>query len=348
VTRRRWLVAGLVWAAWTALAVFFAITTSLTYISQDRPPLWGLVLAFALAQWWIWAALTPAVVWVARRAPLTRPRLVQSVVVHLMAGLVAAAIKVNVEGAAREWVFGVRPYMLINNLALQVLIYWALVGAVHALDHFGRSQARAAAAEARLAEAQLQLLRAQLRPHFLFNALNTISELVHEDPSAADRMIGRLSDLLRATLRAGDRHLVPLSEEIALLDHYVAIQQGRFGARLTVEWDVPTACLGFSIPHLLLQPVVENAILHGLSPRASGGAVRIAVGVHEGHLVLSVSDNGVGLADEWKEGIGLAHTRARLRSLFGPRATVVIARRSGPGTTVTMTMPVDGRGAVAP
>ena len=267
---------ALVWAAWTALAVFFAITTSLTYISQGRPPLWGPVLAQTLAQWWIWAAVTPFVVWLVARWPIVRPHRATRVAAYLVIGVVVALGKVSADGAVRQWLFGVRPYLLISNLALQMSIYWALVATAHVLQHYIAARARAARAETRLGLAQLQLLRAQLQPHFLFNALGSIAELVHEDPDRADRMIGRLSDLLRATLDVSGRDEVTLAEELTLLRSYVAIQQTRFGDRLDVVIDVPDDALAARVPFLLLQPLVENAIRHGVGARAAGGRVRIS------------------------------------------------------------------------
>jgi sensor histidine kinase YesM len=333
-------IALLVWSAWTALATFFAVTSSLTYVSQGRPPIWGLALAYSLAQWWIWAALTPVVVWLSRRLPLGRRRLALHLSLHLVAGLAAAFIKVTLEGWVRQWLFGARPYVLISNLALQVLIYWALVGVVHALDHYGRSRERAAETEARLGAAQLQLLRAQLRPHFLFNALNAISELLHEDPAAADRMIDRLSALLRATLQAGDRQLVPLHEEIRLAEHYLAIQQIRFADRLRVELDVPAGCRDLTVPHLVLQPLLENAIQHGLSHRAAGGTVRVAAAMQTQHLVVTVSDDGAGMMPPGNgAGIGIANTRARLQSLYGNAASLALDAPPHGGTRVTLVVP---------
>jgi len=342
--RRRLTTALFVWAAWTALATFFGITTSLTYVSQGRPPVWGLALAFALAQWWIWAALTPIVVWLARRFRLARGRPGIYLPLHFALGLGVAFAKVTIEGWVRLWLFGARPYLLINNLALQVLIYGALVALVHALDHYGRSREQASATEARLREAQLDLLRAQLQPHFLFNALNAISELVHEDPDRADRMIGRLSELLRATLETGTRSLVPLEDELRLVDHYLAIQRVRFGDRLTVTIDVPADCRRVEVPHFFLQPLVENALVHGLAPRAEGGWVRLSAERRGRQLVLRIEDDGVGLgAVQDAGGIGLANSRARLSSIFGDTASLVLAGRPGGGAIVTATMPIDER-----
>ena len=327
-------------AAWTALGVFFGVTTSLTYISQGREPLWRQALLVSLAQWWIWAALTPLVVLAARRWPIEQHRLVVRLPVHLTIALAAAVAKVTMEGWVRTWLFGVRPYILFNNLALQVLIYFALVALVQALDRFGRQRARALEAEARFGEARLQLLRAQLQPHFLFNALNGIAELIHEDPGRADEMIGRLSVLLRASLATGDRQEVALDDELHLVCCYCDIQQARFGARLEVAIDASAEARLASVPQLLVQPLVENAIQHGISGRPGGGRVRVLARAADRFLVIAVEDDGVGWPSPAPpEGVGLTNTRARLASLYGTNGRLRIQPRPEGGTVVTITLP---------
>jgi two-component system, LytTR family, sensor kinase len=336
--RGRPAAALLIFSAWTALAVFFALTSSLTYISQGRPPIWRLSLAYSLGQWWLWALLTPIVFWLAARWPIARGRRAASVCVHLVMSVIVAFVKVRAEGWVRQWLFGVSPYLLINNLALQVLIYWALLGVAHAIDHYGRSRVKAAEMQSRLERAQLELLRTQLQPHFLFNALNVIAELVHEDPDRADRMIGRLSDLLRSTLDVGDRPLVTLDEEIGLVEAYVRIQEARFGDRLSVGIDATPDCRAALVPHLLLQPIVENAIQHGLAPRAGGGRVTISTARRDGSLSIRIEDDGVGVG-EIRPGIGIANTRARLDSLYGTAASFELAARTGGGAVATILLP---------
>jgi signal transduction histidine kinase len=334
---------ALLWAAWTTLAAFFAVTTSLTYISQGRPALWGPVLAQTLAQWWIWAALTPVVLGLVRRWPIARPRRIARVTLYLAAGVVIAFAKATADGAIRQWIFGVRPYLLISNLALQMAIYWALVAGAHAVQRYGAARARAAEAEARLGQAQLHLLRAQLQPHFLFNALGSIAELVHEDADRADRMVGQLSDLLRATLDVGDRQEVTLAEELALLRSYVAIQQTRFGDRLTVVVDVPDECLAARVPFLLLQPLVENAIRHGFSARAAGGGLRVAATCAGPSLALTVEDDGAGPREGSADGVGLTNTRGRLEAMYGPAATVSMTPVATGGAIVRVSLPLRSR-----
>jgi len=338
--RDRLIAALFIWLAWTALAVFFGVSASLTYISQGRAPVWALAIEMSLAQWWPWALLTPLVVWLTRRLALAPGRLHLTIPIHLACGVAIGLVKVLTENAARRWLLGVRPYVLINNVALQMLIYWALVGFTMVLDRYGQSRARAAEAEARLSQAQVELLRAQLQPHFLFNTLNAVSELVHEDPEKADRMIGLLSDFLRATLDAGHHQQVPLDEEIALADRYLAIQRIRFGDRLRVETAIDRACGAALVPYLCLQPLVENAVRHGLGRRASGGTVRISAVADDARVAIRVEDDGVGMPSAATDGIGLANTRARLSSLYGRAATFSIGPRPGGGTVATIAVPL--------
>jgi sensor histidine kinase YesM len=339
----------LIWSAWTALAVFFALTASLTYASQGRPPIWGLSLAYSLGQWWLWAILTPVVFAMATRYPLRRGHLLARVALHLGLGLIVAFVKVRAEGFVRLWLFGVNPYLLINNLALQMLIYWALVGVAQALDTYGRSRQLAAEVQARLGRAQLELLRTQLQPHFLFNALNAIAELVHEDPERADRMIGRLSNLLRSTLDAGDRPFVTLDEEIGLVKSYLHIQEARFGDRLSVRIDVAPECRAALVPHLLLQPIVENAIQHGVAARAGGGSIGIfAAAAGDGVLLIEIGDDGMGIREDSAPGIGISNTRARLASHYGPAASFAVTPQPGGGTRASVRLPFRVEGGNGP
>jgi two-component system LytT family sensor kinase len=338
--RDRAIVAALAWLGWTALAVFFGITASLTYMSLGQPPAWRLALEVALIQWWPWVPLTPLVVWLTRRLPIVGRRRALAISSHLTFSIAVGLAKSLAENVLRAWLVGGRPYLLINNVALQALIYWALVGFTMAIDRFGQSRARAAEAEARLRQTQVELLRTQLQPHFLFNALNAVSELVHEDPERADAMIGLLSDLLRATLDAADRQFVTLVEELALVDRYMSIQRIRFGDRLHFDSAVDPACRMVLVPHLCLQPLVENAVRHGVSRRPEGGRLQIVATAGSGEITIVVEDDGVGLTPGAPEGVGLANTRARLASLYAGAASFTLAPRPGGGTVASLRLPV--------
>ncbi len=340
----RWLAWFWYWAGWTALALFLGISSSLAYLSVGNPPRWSLTLRMSLAETYVWAALAPLVTLLARRFPFTRATLPRSLPVHVAAGLVISVIKLLIDQVIRRALFGFSTYMLITSLAPNLLIYWGIVAAAHGFGYYRASkekELRASQLEARLAQARLQLLQMQLHPHFLFNTLHTISELVHEDPETADDMITGLSELLRETLNSGDGREVPLRREMDVLRRYLDIQRARFGDRLQIDIDIDPRAHDALVPLLLLQPIVENAIHHGLGSRAAAGRVRIAARAEGERLVISIDDNGRGLQsdDRLQEGVGLGNTRARLDQLYGVEHAVSIENGPGGGAIVTVSIP---------
>ncbi|PWU16825.1 MAG: hypothetical protein C5B50_12435 [Verrucomicrobia bacterium] len=238
--------------------------------------------------------------------------------------------------------------VFLNGLVAQgkfnIPIYWVVVSIAHAARYLRRSQERERAAlelESRLAEARLQALRAQLHPHFLFNTLNAISTLVHKDPDAADEMIANLSELLRVTLDSSAEQEIPLRQELDFLDRYLEIQQVRFGERLRVEKQVDAASLEAQVPTLILQPLVENAIRHGIEPLTDAGVVFIGTRRNGNSVELVVRDNGAGPQKPSKPrgGIGLANTRARLQELYGDEASLILTTPSEGGFKVEIKLP---------
>jgi hypothetical protein len=341
--RERLIVWAWVWLAWTALALFFATSLWLNYVSQGREANFQASLLVSLSEWWIWAALTPVVVQLARWFPLQRSGLARAVSVHLMSAVALSVVKVLAERVVRQWMFGVAPYFLPSNLALHFLVYWALVGVTLAIQYYRASQAqalRASETEARLHEARVQLLQAQLQPHFLFNALNTIAEVVHEDPERADRMIGSLSELLRASLDA-DSQAVPVDEEARIARIYLDIQQARFGDRLQVAWHIDDDCAAWPVPRLLLQPLLENAVQHGIAPTHAGGSIVITARRTASGLQLIVADDGAGPSGGAGagSGIGVSNTRARLAAAYGDAASLTVRPRPAGGTEAIVTIP---------
>jgi LytS/YehU family sensor histidine kinase len=215
-----------------------------------------------------------------------------------------------------------RVYLM--NLDWVLMTYSAIVGLSYALAYYREAQVRqikAAHLETRLVEARLKTLEAELHPHFLFNTLHAISTLVHSNPDSADRMISRLSDLLRITFDRAGAARVSLQEEIEFLQKYLEIEQTRFQDRLHVSYEIDPDTLDAEVPRLILQPLVENAIKHGVSPRTGPGAVRIASNRQGEALLLEVHDDGVGLTGGARaalsSGVGLSNTRARLECLYG-------------------------------
>jgi two-component system LytT family sensor kinase len=341
----RWVAWMWMWAGWTGLALFLGISSSLAYMSVGNPPRWSLTIRMALVETYVWAIIAPFVMSLARRFPFTRATLWPSLAVHIPASLIISFLKLVIDQALRVRLFGFSTYMLISSLAPNILFYWGIAAAAHGLAYYRSSKEkdlRASQLEARLAETRLQLLQMQLHPHFLFNTLHTISELVHEDPETADRMITGLSDLLRETLITGDVREVPLRRELELLQRYLEIQQARFGDRLHVDIDIDPTVRDACVPHLLLQPVVENAIRHGLGARVDAGHIRITARQDAGTLVLSVHDDGQGLGKETgvQERVGLGNTRARLQELYGSAHRVDIQDAPGGGAVVTLVIPL--------
>jgi sensor histidine kinase YesM len=214
----------------------------------------------------------------------------------------------------------------LTQLDWLLMTYLFLIGVAYALAYRRESESRAlntAQLETRLVEAQLQALQRQLHPHFLFNTLNTVSGLIRTDPDGADRMIDRLGDLLRMTLHKSGIQEVSLKEELDVLGKYVEIERTRFGNRLTVEMNVQPETLDAQVPSLVLQPLVENAIRHGVAPNARPGWIAVHAEREDGELVLQVRDNGDGLPPErlmaLNRGVGLDNTRARLTHLYRDR-----------------------------
>ncbi len=344
----------LAWSVPATLGVPFALVSLRT-----GPPglaAWRMV-AVVLVAWQVWALLSVPVLALADRLPVSRPWPVRAVAVHVVASLVACAAQALVTAAVYCWLvdpgtttlWDLSGYMFLRFAPSGVIVYAAIMAIRTSQGHHERARAREAESQAlarRLAEAQLQSLRTQLRPHFLFNALNATVALVRDGESdrAADALVG-IGTLLRATLRADARHEVTLEEELAFVEHYLAIEQLRMGDRLRVEIDVPESLLDARVPSLCLQPLVENAVRHGLRHVAGDAAIVVSARERDGRLLLQVTDNGVGLPAtldlEEASGIGVSNTRARLHLLHGPAASLQLASGdNGRGATAKLVVPL--------
>lgn len=342
LTRSRLIAVFVVFAGWTILALLF--TPQHWAISREAPeaPHWTRLLRGNLAMFWTWAALTPAILWFGRRFPLERPRLAGHLLLYLVTGFVFSLTHIAVVRMVNPVLTGspIRPWLdyLVAYGATGVLISWGILAGSQALTYFRRYQDR----ELRLVEADLQSLKTQLHPHFLFNTLNAIAELIHHDTTRAERTVTQLSDLLRTALTRNKADEVSLKQELDFLSNYVAIQQTLLQERLIVRWRVDDDALDAMVPAMLLQPIVENAIQHGLGPVSSGGTLDIAARRDGSRLVLEVMDDGRGLdpgASGRKAGIGISNTRGRLRHMYGDAQRFDIARREGGGVAVTIAIP---------
>jgi two-component system, LytTR family, sensor kinase len=232
------------------------------------------------------------------------------------------------------------------NFDWEMMTYWALVGASHAMDYYRESQAQRVAAAnlaTRLAEARLQSLQSQLHPHFLFNTLHTISALMHRDTDAADEMLARLSDLLRLSLDRIGTQQVTLKEELDFVQKYLEIERTRFGERLQVRIGVDPETLDAAVPNLILQPLVENALKHGIAKQVDGGVLHILAAREDGNLSLLVRDTGPGMSaaklNALNTGVGLRNTRSRLEELFPERHRFEFVEPADGGLEVRILIP---------
>jgi signal transduction histidine kinase len=346
-------------AIFTLIGLAFATSTYAMYALKGEPLPFYKVLYWALSEWWLWALLAPAIFWLDRRFPLGRAQWRRSLPVHVLGWVAVMLVHetgyVLLDRAASGFAIGPLPplsrHLLLfisKRASFDLLVYAALVGLSCMANIYRRYQERelrASQLEAQLTRAQLEVLRSQLQPHFLFNTLNTISSLVHSDTAAAERVVSRLGDLLRLSLKHTGQHELPLREELEFLGHYVDIQRSRFRERLSVEVDAPAETLDGLVPTFVLQPLVENAVRHGIEPQTGPGRVQVRAARDGDRLVLEVADNGPGLVEPPPEGggngrgIGLANTRARLEQLYGAEQGITLAKRPEGGVVVRLEVP---------
>jgi signal transduction histidine kinase len=359
--RWRW---PIILAAWTIPALLASFETVAFWRMGGRDfPVWRAV-ALQAPGWLTYALLTPAILALGRRLPLGRHRLVRRLAAHLAAALVVGAAYAATATAA-SFAFAPAPTVrgpgitfvgwYLSALPMAVLTYFGVLGAGHALAYLEESRRRereAARLAAQLADARLGALRMQLHPHFLFNTLNAITVLARDgDTAAVTRMLGLLSGLLREVLRTDARHHVTVAEEMAFVGRYLAIEEVRFSDRLRVADRADDAARDALVPAFLLQPLVENALRHGLAPRVEGGTIALEARLVPDDsaggapaLELVVRDDGAGLPPGWRGaesyGIGLSNTAARLAELHGGRASLRIAPAPGGGTVATVRLPL--------
>ena len=341
----------------TALGIFSTFQ-AYNYVSlfTEREPSFPMLLLLNVNYWYSWALLVPAMLWMARRFRFDRHSWPRAMLAHVPAVIVVTALHavltvtlrmpiLSSMGRDESW-WPAFQELFFLNFDWEMMTYWAVVGASHAYDFHRESQAQTLAAaqlQTRLAEASLQSLQRQLHPHFLFNTLHTISALIPRAPEAADIMLGQLSDLLRLTLDRIGTNEVPLKEELDFVQKYVEIERTRFGERLQVEFDIPPDTLSAAVPNMLLQPLVENAIRHGIARKIGGGRVDITARRDGDDLCLVVRDTGPGLAEakltSLSKGVGLASTRSRLQHLFGERHSLHFSEPPDGGLAVKIVIP---------
>jgi two-component system LytT family sensor kinase len=353
---------------WTVLGLFF-FSQGLTekWFSHDPNPWWHHLLSW-LTGVYLWALLTPGVLWLGRRFPIERPKRVRRVALHFLFSVLISVLQLVVESAILPR-FGVFPalmgtfastfaFLLVIGFHSGVTTYWALLGVQYGIGYYERYQERTREAlrlelrtselQSQLMQAQLGVLKMQLQPHFLFNTLNAIMVLVRQQKARqAEQMLAHLSDLLRCVLEDVEAQEVPLRRELEYLQLYLSIEQVRFQDRLRVEITADPNILDAAVPQMALQPIVENAVRHGIGRSSSAGRITISATRANDTLELRVEDDGPGfpspgsVADDSpsNKGIGLANTRARLQQLYGAQGRLQTENDPRGGARVTMVLP---------
>ncbi len=349
---RSWL---LLVAVWTVPGLAAAVIHYIRSLDSDYAS-WAVSLRLQLLFWYLWVPVTPVALWLGQRfSPFEAGRRVRNIALHAVFAVLVSFTQLatgllvfrtlSAEPPSMPY-FSSLLFFLANYFEFDMVIYAGVVVAGQALDYYRRSRRdalRNALLEAQLAEARLEAIRMQLHPHFLFNTLHTISALMARDVPAARRMMTQLSDLLRFSLEQEGGDEVPLAEEIAFLERYVEIQRARFPDRLQVDLDVEPSAERVMVPRFLLQPLVENAIRHGVDRRPRPGRVVVRAREADYRLRIEVEDNGPGFPDAHdlsREGVGLRSTRARIEHLYGPDGRLDLGAAPGGGALVRVEIPV--------
>jgi signal transduction histidine kinase len=325
-----------------------------TFDSVGTFRFWG-TLVVGVSDWYLWAALTPLIIWLSHRFPFYAESWGKSLLVHLGCNLLFSFLVflitipllrwVSPNGQDRSlwfWIQGRANLYMI----LYFWIYWAILGSVLSTQYYQKFRDRefkASRLESKLAQAQLQVLKMQLHPHFLFNTLNAISALLHKDAESADTMIARLGELLRTTLDNVGTQEIPLHQELEFIQPYLEIEKTRLGDRLQVGMSIDPEAMDAAVPNLVLQPLVENAIRHGIAPYSQKGRIEIRAKRENGMLRMEVEDNGPGLSLEqqvsFRPGVGITNTRARLQQLYGSSHFFEMKNGAKRGLKVTLLIP---------
>ncbi|MGM9486194.1 sensor histidine kinase [Ideonella sp. YS5] len=340
------LVAGL----WTLIALCTGLADLAWLQLAGRPTPVIEVLKRPLIEHWIWATLTPVVFALAHRVPLTGPNRWRAFGLHMLFFVALSMVHCVVAQAIGSPLALVPKQFAGSPLVLRFLeefysdlwMYWPLVGVKALIDAHTAERERALQASRLgqlMADLQLSVLRAQIQPHFLFNTLHAVSALMRVDPRAAEDMVSDLAEVLRASFEDPAAHETTLRRELAVVDCYLRIQQRRLGERLTLVQSIDPDALDAAVPTLVLQSLVENAVVHGIAPVNRPGRLEITARREAAELLLAVQDDGSGLPEAPRPGVGLANAKKRLRQLYGDAHSFELDGRAGAGTRVTLRMP---------
>jgi two-component system LytT family sensor kinase len=362
--QKRWARFALILVIWTFIGLVFTLQGYFTSFRSERPVPFFESLYIQMTWAYVFALATPLVLWAAKQLPLDRQHWLRNALLHLPISIVLA-IALTALGRVLIWLkfgypFG-KPLTLesvtrfvIANFSEAIGIYLLIALTSYAFNYYRRyraGQLRTLQLEAQLSQAQLEALKMQLHPHFLFNTLHSISALLKKDTEAARRMITRLGDFLRMTLENSGAQEVTLQQEMEFLRCYLEIERVRFQDRLVTHLNVSPDVLDAKVPNLILQPIVENAIRHGITTRSTPGIIEIDAKPHNGSLRIQVRDNGPGIADHrsadtlFRRGLGLANTETRLERLYGQAHSFDLDNAPDGGLVVTLVIPLETNGS---
>lgn len=330
------------------IGLFFAISNYVIKTRMGRPTSWTEMLKGEVLFWVIWAALSPLILLMAQRFRFERPRVMRSLLMHLLLSVLFAVLSIGF-------------YLLVDQLAIahgfdltqlfllgpNIILYWIILAinlALYYQRQYGIEVVKASRLHAQLAEARLQALQMQLHPHFLFNTMHSITALIlQKDDRGAISMVRRLSDFLRITIESADVQLVPLKNELEFTERYLEIEHIRFQDRLTVTMDIDPRALDAEVPNMILQPLVENAVRHGIALQSTASRIQIRAQLQDGHVRLEVCDDGRGLMSNGGEicgrGVGLKNTRERLSQHYGEDYHFSLLPGENGGAVSTVVLP---------
>ena len=346
---------GMIWGLWTIVALFFSTQVFMMYYSERQPIPYKRAFLVQGSACYLWALVTPLILWLARRFRIDRNQWLRKAALHFLFSLVLVTVLISLHFVIYMVLSGrvssITPLRLLGylypNLDRWLLLYWFILLMSHAFNYYNsyrKGELKASQLRTQLVQSQLEALKMQVQPHFLFNTLHSISALLSKDTEGARKMITRLGDFLRLTLENSGSMEVTLQQEIEFLNGYLEIERVRFQDRLTTDIRIDPTVLDVRVPNLILQPIVENAMRHAVVNSRSGH-VEIIAAPRNGAVHIEVNDNGPGLqVDRTLEmrrskGLGLANTQARLVGLYGTAARFEMTNRSSGGLTVTIEIP---------
>lgn len=365
IRRRRWARLALIWGIWTFIGIVFTLQGYFSSYRSERPMPFVDQIYLQMTWSYLWALATPLVLWAAARLPIERNNWIHNSLPHVPISILLSVF-LTALGHIALWLYwghrAGKPFSFANmsrfvvaNFSEGIGIYLLIALTSYAYGYYSRyreGQLRTLQLEAQLSQAQLQALKMQLHPHFLFNTLHSISALLTKDVEAARKMITRLGDFLRLTLENSGSQEVTLQQEMEFLTCYLEIERIRFQNRLVTRVDLDPQTLPAKVPNLILQPIVENAIRHGIAPRSTPGLIEISAKQLGDKLRIQVRDNGPGLSDHrtsvnlFKKGLGLANTETRLERLYGADHLFDLSNNPEGGLIVTLEIPFHKDNAV--